>query len=156
MAHPPCFLCYMDDLLIASSSDKAFHCVFKELSQHVKVRETGKIALSKDGGGSLKFLGRMISRQSGSPTLVMQVDASYMDGAVKGVASPPDIKPSLEATIEESPISPEAHSGKVIAWLAQTRMDLLHYTSLLASGQSEPRPGHEKEGVTSGTQVCCC
>ena len=23
-------------------------------------------------------------------------------------------------------------------------MDLLHYTSLLASGQSEPRPGHEK------------
>ena len=37
----------------------------------MKVRETGKIALSKDGGGSLKFLGRMISRQSGSPTLVM-------------------------------------------------------------------------------------
>ena len=31
-----------------------------------------------------------------------------------------------------------------LAWLAQTRMDLLHYTSLLASGQSEPRPGHEK------------
>ena len=31
-----------------------------------------------------------------------------------------------------------------LAWLAQTRMDLLHYTSLLASGQSEPKPGHEK------------
>ena len=50
---------------------------------------------------------------------------------------------------EESPISPEAHSryrrvlGR-LAWLAQTRMDLLHYTSLLASGQAEPRPGHEK------------
>ena len=80
-----------------------------------------------------------------------------MDGACeefgikvpKGVASPPDIKPSLEATVEESPISPEAHSryGRVLgrlAWLAQTRMDLLHHTSLLASGQSEPRPGHEK------------
>ena len=124
----------------------------------VQAREgPGEIALSKDGGGSLKFLGRMISRQSRSPTLVMQVDASYMDGACeefgikvpKGVASPPDIKPSLEATVEESPISPEAHSryrrvlGR-LAWLAQTRMDLLHYTSLLASGQSEPRPGHEK------------
>ena len=154
---PTLLLCYVDDLLIASSSDKAFHRVFKELSKHVKVRETGKISLSKEGGGSLKFLGRMISRQSGSPTLVMQVDASYMDGACeefgikvpKGVASPPDIKPSLEATVEESPISPEAHSryrrvlGR-LAWLAQTRMDLLHYTSLLASGQSEPRPGHEK------------
>ena len=97
----------------------------------------------------------MISRQSGSPTLVMQVDSSYVDGACeefgikvpKGVASPPDIKPSLEATVGESPISPEARSryrrvpGR-LAWLAQTRMDLLHYTSLLASGQSEPRPGH--------------
>ena len=31
-----------------------------------------------------------------------------------------------------------------LAWLAQTRMDLLHYTSLLASGQAEPKPGHEK------------
>ena len=31
----------MDDLLIASSTDKAFHRVFKELSKHVKVRETG-------------------------------------------------------------------------------------------------------------------
>ena len=111
-------LCYADDLLIASSSDKAFHCVFKELSKHVKIRETGKIALSKNGGGSLQFLGRMISRQSGSPTLVMQVDSSYMDEAwkefgikvPKGVASPPDIKPSLEATVEESPIGPEAHS----------------------------------------------
>ena len=67
----------------------------------------------------------------------------------KGVVGPPDIKPSLEATSEESPISPEAHSryrrvlGR-LAWLAQTRMDLLHYTSLLASGQAEPKPGHEK------------
>ena len=87
----------------------------------------------------------------------MQVDPSYMDAACeefgikvpKGVVGPPDIKPNLEATSEESPISPEAHSryrrvlGR-LAWLAQTRMDLLHYTSLLASGQAEPKPGHEK------------
>ena len=88
---------------------------------------------------------------------LMQVDPSYMDAACeefgikvpKGVVGPPDIKPNLEATSEESPISPEAHSryrrvlGR-LAWLAQTRMDLLHYTSLLASGQAEPKPGHEK------------
>ena len=123
----------------------------------MKVRETGRIALGKDGGGSLKFLGRVISRRAGSPSLVMQVDPSYMDAACeefgikvpKGVVGPPDIKPNLEATSEESAISPEAHSryrrvlGR-LAWLAQTRMDLLHYTSLLASGQSEPKPGHEK------------
>ena len=154
---PTLLLCYVDDLLIASSTDKAFHRVFKELSKHVKVRETGRIALGKDGGGSLKFLGRVISRRAGSPSLVMQVDPSYMDAACeefgikvpKGVVGPPDIKPNLEATSEESPISPEAHSryrrvlGR-LAWLAQTRMDLLHYTSLLASGQAEPKPGHEK------------
>ena len=154
---PTLLLCYVDDLLIASSTDKAFHRVFKELSKHVKVRESGRIALGKDGGGSLKFLGRVISRRAGSPSLVMQVDPSYMDAACeefgikvpKGVVGPPDIKPNLEATSEESPISPEAHSryrrvlGR-LAWLAQTRMDLLHYTSLLASGQSEPKPGHEK------------
>ena len=154
---PTLLLCYVDDLLIASSTDKAFHRVFKELSKHVKVRETGRIALGKDGGGSLKFLGRVISRRAGSPSLVMQVDPSYMDAACeefgikvpKGVVGPPDIKPNLEVTSEESPISPEAHSryrrvlGR-LAWLAQTRMDLLHYTSLLASGQSEPKPGHEK------------
>ncbi len=121
------------------------------MSKHAKVRETGKIALAKDGGGSLKFLGRMISRQSGSPTLVMQVDSSYMDGACeefgikvpKGVASPPDVKPSLEATVgfinfPGSTFKVQKGAGKV-AWLAQTRMDLLHYTSLLAAGQSEPR-----------------
>ena len=51
---PTLLLCYVDDLLIASSSDKAFHRMFKELSMHVKVRETGKIALAKDGGGSLE------------------------------------------------------------------------------------------------------
>ena len=152
---PTLLLCYVDDLLIASSTDKAFHRVFKELSKHVKVRETGNIALGKDGGGSLKFLGRVISRRAGSPSLVMQVDPSYMDAACeefgikvpKGVVGPPDIKPNLEATSEESPISPEAHSYRRVlgrlAWLAQTRMDLLHYTSLLASGQSEPKPGHE-------------
>ena len=113
--------------------------------------------MRKDGGGSLRFLGRVISRRASSPSLVMQVDPSYMDAACeefgikvpKGVVGPPDIKPNLEATSEESPISPEAHSryrrvlGR-LAWLAETRMDLLRYTSLLASGQAEPKPGHEK------------
>ena len=139
---PTLLLCYVDDLLIASSTDKAFHRVFKELSKHVKVRETGRIALGKDGGGSLKFLGRVISRRASSPSLVMQVDPSYMDAACEefGIKVPKGV---------ESPISPEAHSryrrvlGR-LAWLAQTRMDLLHYTSLLASGQAEPKPGHEK------------
>ena len=74
------------------------------------------------------------------------LESRFQSGWLVG---PPDIKPNLEATSEESPISPEAHSryrrvlGR-LAWLAQTRMDLLHYTSLLASGQSEPKPGHEK------------
>ena len=117
---PTLLLCYVDDLLIASSSDKAFHRVFKELSKHVKVRETGKIALGKDGGGSLKFLGRVISRPAGSPSLVMQVDPSYMDAACEefGIKVP---KPNLEATSEESPISPEAHSRYTAECLVDLR-----------------------------------
>ena len=75
----------------------------------MKVRETGKIVLGKEGGGSLKFLGRVISRQAGSPKLAMQVGSSYMDAAreefrikvPKGVVGPPDIKPNLEAMVEE-------------------------------------------------------
>ena len=130
---------YADDFLVGISSG-------------FQVRESGKIALGKDGGGSLKFLCRAISRQAGSPTLVMQVDWSYMDAACeefgikvpKGVVGPPDMKPNLEATGEESTQSTEGCLEGYIAWLAQTRLDLLHYTLLLASGQSEPKRGHEK------------
>ena len=53
-------------------------------------------------------------------------------------APPPVVVPDVPA----APLPPRV-LGR-LAWLAQTRMDLLHYTSLLASGQAEPKPGHEK------------
>ena len=152
---PTLLLCYVDDLLIASATDKAFHRVFKELSKHVKVRETGRIALGKDGRGSLKFLGRVISRRAGPPSLVMQVDPSYMDAACEefGITVPkgvvgPDLTSNqiwrLRVRSHRSAQKPIRGIDGRLARLAQTRMDLLHYTSLLASGQSEPKPGHEK------------
>ena len=54
---PTLLLCYVDDLLIASSTDKAFHRVFKELSKHVKVRETGKDCFGKGWRRILEVLG---------------------------------------------------------------------------------------------------
>ena len=116
---PTLLLCYVDDY----SSNKAFHRVFKELSKHVKVSR-GKIALAKDGGGSLKFLGRMIFRQSCSPTLVMQVDSSYMDGTCeefgikvpKGVASPPDIKPVWRQRLRSLRLAQKRIQGTEGCW----------------------------------------
>ena len=137
--------------------------------------------MGKDGGGSLKFLGRIISRQSGSPTLVVQVDSSYMDGACeefgirvpKGVVGPLDIKPSLEATVEESPISPEAHSryrrvlGR-LACLAQTRIaaKVLHtphyeamgtvWSSYISCTSFLIQLGMQHVCLHEGVQQCVC
>ena len=132
----------------------------------MKVRETGRIALGKDGGGSLKFLGRVISRRAGSPSLVMQVDPSYMDAACeefgikvpKGVVGPPDIKPNLEATSEESPISPEAHSRYQRAWSTCVVGTDPHGPSalyLIAGIWPSRAKAGAREGIASSVEVCC-
>ena len=140
-----CIVCYVDDLLMGSSSKALFQKVFDEIMKCVKVRQTGFIGVKE--GGSLKFLGRLLYRTLKSVKLYMQVDPTYRDGAfqeldlekTKGTDIIPDLKNH----------SAEAHSryrrvlGR-LAWLAQTRQDLLLHCSLLASGQASPKQGHEK------------
>ena len=150
-----CIVCYVDDLLMGSSSRALFQKVFDEIMKCVKVRQTGFIGVKE--GGSLKFLGRLLYRTPKSVKLYMQVDPTYMDGAfkeldlekTKGTDTIPDLKNHIEQTVTDQPLSAEAHSryrrvlGR-LAWLAQTRQDLLLHCSLLASGQASPKQGHEK------------
>ena len=70
-------------------------------------------------------------------------------GIEKGSTTFPDIRPAIEETIEQEPISAEAHArfrrilGR-LSWMRQTRLDLLVLVGLLSTGQASPKPGHEK------------
>ena len=117
----------------------------------MKIRETGRI----EEQGSLKFLGRTIYRRKGSKALFLQVDPAYLNGAfeefgiTKGTSTFPDLRPAIEETVGENPISAESHArfrrvlGR-LAWLGQTRQDILVLIGMLSTGQASPRPGHEK------------
>ena len=148
---PIIVICYVDDLLVATPSEAAYRVLFEALEKKVKIRETGRVTMS---GGSLKFLGRTIFREKGNPSLHLFVDENYLNsafeeyGITRGSSAFPDIRSMIEQTVKESQVSTEAHNrfrrvlGR-LAWLAQTRQDLLILTALLATGQSAPRPGHE-------------
>ena len=149
---PILVICYVDDLLVATPSEAAYRVLFEALEKQVKIRETGRVTMS---GGSLKFLGRTILREKGSSGLQLFVDQDYLNGAFeeygisKGSTAFPDLRPFLEQTLQEEPISAEAHSkfrrvlGR-LSWLAQTRQDILILIAMLSTGQSCPKPGHEK------------
>ena len=149
---PVVLICYVDDVLVATPKEASYKIVFDLLAKHVKTRETGRIPLAsaKDG-----FLGRTISRKAGDAALYLSVDPDYMDecfrefGIEKGSTTFPDIRPAIEETIDQEPISAEAHArfrrilGRV-SWMCQTRLDLLVLVGLLSTGQASPKPGHEK------------
>ena len=83
------------------------------------------------------------------------VDQDYLNSAFeeygisKSSTAFPDLRPFLEQTLSEEPISAEVHAKfrKVLgrlSWLAQTRQDILILIAMLSTGQSCPKPGHEK------------
>ena len=178
---PVVLICYVDDVLVATPKEASYKIVFDLLAKHVKIRETGRIPLSSAKNGSLRFLGRTISRKAGDAALYLSVDPDYMGecfrefGIEKGSTTFPDIRPAIEETIEQEPISAEAHArfrrilGR-LSWMCQTRLDLLVLVGLLSTGQASPKPGHEKalrmlpRGVrtAAASQVCvlctvvCC
>ena len=59
---PIVIMAYVDDLLVATTSESALKTLMTALSAHVKVRETGRVGLK---GGHLRFLGRSIFRRPG-------------------------------------------------------------------------------------------
>ena len=144
-------MAYVDDLLVATTSESALKTLMTALSAHVKVRETGRVGLK---GGHLRFLGRSIFRRPGSSALYMQVDPTYLDEAFaefdlkKGSTTFPDLRPILEQEGSQ-PLSAEGHArfrrvlGR-LSWYCQTRQDLLILVSMLGTGQAQPFETHEK------------
>ena len=148
---PIVIMAYVDDLLVATTSESALKTLMTALSAHVKVRETGRVGLK---GGHLRFLGRSIFRRPGSSALYMQVDPTYLDEAFaefdlkKGSTTFPDLRPILEQEGSQ-PLSAEGHArfrrvlGR-LSWYCQTRQDLLILVSMLGTGQAQPFETHEK------------
>ena len=141
---PVALIVYVDDLLAIAPTTKDIDEVFEVIGQKVVLKRTGTIKPSKDGGGRLDFLGRVIFRQKGDKSILVSLPSNYLDASVKeyglngkGSLHPPDIALHLEKE-NGTALSPEAFSrfrsalGKV-AWLSQTRQDLRIYVSLLAS-----------------------
>ena len=146
----PCgLLCYVDDLLLIAPKVEDVCSVFDQIGKSVTLKKTGLVHDSSKGG-SLRFLGRVISRQKGDSSVLVSLPSDYLDATFAayglkeevGNNNPPDIGAYVEKP-DGTLLSPEAYArfrsalGKV-AWLTQTRQDLRAYVSILACQQASP------------------
>ena len=119
---PVVLICYVDDVLVATPKEASHKVVFDLLAKHVKIRETGRIPLASAKDGSLRFLGRTISRKAGDAALYLSVDPDYMDecfrefGIEKGSTTFPDIRPAISPSVGRCQ-SPAAQVG---SWIRHT------------------------------------
>ena len=133
--------------------------IFGVIEKRVELKRTGLIRSSQDGGGSLRFIGRVVSRRKGESSITVSLPEDYLDETFKayglsgkGSVSPPDVSVHVEKE-GGLPLSPEAYSrfrsalGKV-AWMTQTRQDLRAYVSILATQQATPT-NHTEQGLRS-------
>eukprot|EP00434_Breviolum_minutum_P042543 symbB.v1.2.037870.t1/scaffold5715.1/size24294/1 len=149
-------LCYVDDLLLCSSTKLAEEKVVSVISGIVPTKTTSQILGAKQGGGMIQFIGCIIERFPHEDCLYLSVSPSYLDTMFrdyqieKGSRSVPDVSIHLEKTDENSkrPLSPESYSrfrralGRLL-WLAQVRVDVKTWLSLLGSQQSAPTQATE-------------
>ena len=147
---------YVDDLLIFSRCQEATDVVFKHLASALKIKKTGEIKPSFEGGGKIRFLGRNIERKPMQKDIAIKLDNNYLEPTFnayqisKGTDNPPDLRPLLDDPKEEKevPLTTEAASkyraalGK-ISWMCQTLLRLSIYSSLLATGVATPLVKHE-------------
>ena len=149
---------YVDDILLASSTEAAEEHVAKALGAVVPTKTTGLI--TPEEGGSLSFIGRVITRERNGSEIFLGVDPQYLNttfeeyGVTKGRENVPDIASHLEKTMTDSrtfqkPLSDEAYSrfrralGRLL-WLSQVRHDLKAWLSLLGTQQQQPKHGTEQ------------
>ena len=103
-----CLVVYVDDILLGSSCVKAEHVVVEAISSVVPTKTTGLVMPSQEGGGSLTFIGRTISRRAGEKALWLSVDPGYLQpcfsdyGVKKGSTAASDVAAFLERTDEQS------------------------------------------------------
>ena len=156
----PCLLLvYVDDFLCIAPTGEDVDRIFGVIEKRVELKRTGLIRSSQDGGGSLRFIGRVVSRRKGESSITVSLPEDYLDETFKacglsgkGSVSPPDVSVHVEKE-GGLPLSPEAYSrfrsalGKV-AWMMQTRQDLRAYVSILATQQATPT-NHTEQGLRS-------
>ena len=152
-------LAYVDDLLIASTSQSGVEFIHKALSAVLKVKVTGR--LHEDG--QLEFLGRLIKLDGNN--IALGVKPEYVRSVftafgwtekdlekVKPSATTPDIRSIYDEEDPENPSKPltQEAAGRYrsclgkIGWLTQTRTDVTYFHSMLSRGQSAPRQVHEE------------
>ena len=146
---------YVDDILLASSTEEAEAFVVDTISKVVPTKTTGQIPLE---GGSLTFIGRIIQRVAHGDELLLSINPSYLDstfkeyGIDKGSDAAPDVASHLEKTMTDEnakkPLSSEAYGrfrralGKLL-WMSQVRHDLKTWLSIIGCHQASPMSGTE-------------
>ena len=152
-------LCYVDDLLICTSSEAVFEKMLATLQHDLVISETGRIKSSRKGGGSIVFLGRKIERLPHDPRLHVSQPVEYWTilanmpfcKGLKPAERIPQLKQMLNAFDEASckQLTEEASTvyrsvlGR-IAWATPYRPDLAFAVSALSVGQSKPVQREER------------
>lgn len=147
---------YVDDLLLCCADKGTEDMVIAAIQRVVPLKRTGAVLTADDGGGSLTFIGRTITRMPGTDNAVLLgVNPRFLDvtfaeyNITKGTQTWPDIGAIMDRNLEnKQKLTPEAYSkfrralGKLL-WLAQTRHDLKLPLSLIGSQQADPTHGTE-------------
>ena len=147
-------LCYVDDLILCASTKLAEEKVVSVISGIVPTKTTCQILGAKQF--MIQFIGRITERFPNEGCLYVSVSPKYLDSAFedyqisKGSRSVPDVSVHLEKTDENSkrPWTPESYSrfrsalGRLL-WLAQVRVDVKTWLSLLGTQQSAPTQATE-------------
>ena len=149
---------YVDDLLLCSQSEQVERKVMKAIGAKVPLKETGLILPAAEGGGSVTFIGRIISRGVEDDSLTLGVNPHYLDttfaefNVQKGSVTVPDVAGILDKALNDkhlqTPLSAEGYArfrkalGKLL-WMAQVRHDVKLFLSLIGSQQATPNNGTE-------------
>ena len=99
-------IAYVEDVLLASENEDVQKAVEEAIGKVVPVKCTGTILAGDQGGGSLTFIGRKISRSPGHLQVTLSVK-DYLKTAfeaydiVSGSKHVPDVAAHLEKTVSD-------------------------------------------------------
>ena len=152
-------LVYVDDLLLAASTEEELDELVSLLQKVWKIKVTGSLPWGQPG--VLQFLGRQILRErEGDGPLLFGVGRDYMSSLLSawnetGEKLKPwtsKVMPNFEEVVKtfqhDAPLTKQAQLRfrkvlGMLAWVALSRSDLTFSVSYLARGQADPRQSLE-------------
>ena len=152
-------LVYVDDLLLAASTEEELEELVGLLQKVWKIKVTGSLPWGQPG--VLQFLGRQILRErEGDGPLLFGVGRDYMSSLLNawnetGEKLKPwtsKVMPNFEEVVKtfqhDAPLTKQAQLRfrkvlGMLAWVALSRSDLTFSVSYLARGQADPRQSLE-------------